>query len=176
MQLSSVKFSRVWAMPTADTFSSPPIGEMVRRYLALSKVSVDPFARNKKWATYTNDLNPGTEAEWHMDAEDFLRMLHERNVRCDLGILDPPYSPRQISECYKAAGVKCGMKETQNASLYARVKKALSEILTEDSIALSFGWNTAGMGKKYGFQPVEYMICDHGGAHNATLCLAEKKI
>lgn len=57
-----MKFSRVWAMPNHDTFSVKPIGEFVRRYLDASKVSVDPFARNKQWATYTNDLDPNTSA------------------------------------------------------------------------------------------------------------------
>lgn len=62
-------------MPSADTFSVKPIGEFVRRYLAASTVSIDPFARNKRWATHTNDLNPKTGAEYHMDAEAFLKHL-----------------------------------------------------------------------------------------------------
>ena len=173
--LGWASFSRVWAMPSADTFSVPPIGAMVQRYLKASKTSCDPFARNKRWATHTNDLNPKTEAEHHMDAEDFLRMLAAQGVRCDLAILDPPYSPRQISECYQEAGIKCGMKETQNAALYSRVKNAMAEVLTDDAIVLSFGWNSAGMGQKHGFEQIEIMLVCHGGAHNDTICLAERK-
>ena len=168
-------FSRVWAMPSADTFSVPVIGEMVKRYLATAKVSCDPFARNKRWATHTNDLNPKTEAEHHMDAEAFMVMLAEKGVKCDVAIFDPPYSPRQISECYKEAGITVGMKETQNAALYARMKSALLSILTPDAIVLSFGWNSAGMGKKHGFEQIEIMLCCHGGAHNDTICLAERR-
>ena len=56
-------------MLNSDTFSVKPIGEFVQRYLKESKVSIDPFARNKRWATHTNDINPKTEAEHHMDAE-----------------------------------------------------------------------------------------------------------
>jgi|KBSSwiStaDraftv2_1062776.scaffolds.fasta_scaffold05365_15 Predicted SAM-dependent methyltransferases len=168
-------FSRVWAMPSADTFSVLPIGAMVQRYLKASKTSCDPFARNKRWATHTNDLNPKTEAEHHMDAEVFLRMLAAQGVRCDLAILDPPYSPRQISECYQEAGIKCGMKETQNTALYSRVKNAMAEVLTDNAIVLSFGWNSAGMGQKHGFEQIEIMLVCHGGAHNDTICLAERK-
>lgn len=58
MILTEPKFSRVWAMPNSDTFSVRPIGEFVHRYLCRSASSVDPFARNKDWATQTNDLNP----------------------------------------------------------------------------------------------------------------------
>jgi hypothetical protein len=148
---------------------------MVQRYLAQSRMSVDPFARNKRWATHTNDLNPKTEAEHHMDAEAFMVMLSGQGVKCDLAIFDPPYSPRQISECYKEAGIKVGMKETQNAALYARMKAALLPILSQDAIVLSFGWNSAGMGKKHGFEQIEIMLCCHGAAHNDTICLAEQR-
>lgn len=162
-------------MPSADTFSVPVIGEMVKRYLATAKVSCDPFARNKRWATHTNDLNPKTEAEHHMDAEAFMMMLAGKGVKCDLAIFDPPYSPRQISECYKEAGITVGMKETQNAALYARMKSALLPILTPDAIVLSFGWNSAGMGKKHGFEQIEILLVCHGAAHNDTICLAEQR-
>ncbi len=167
--------SRVWAMPSADTFSVPPIGDFVRKYLDDAIESCDPFARNKRWATHTNDLNPKTEAEHHMDAEDFLRLLVTRGVKCDVAIMDPPYSPRQISECYKEAGLTVGMKETQNAALYARVKAALMEVLTDDAVVLSFGWNSAGMGLKHGFEIVEVLMVCHGAAHNDTICLAERR-
>lgn len=163
-------------MPSADTFSVPPIGEFVKRYLAASRISIDPFARNKLWATHTNDLNPNTEAEHHMDAEDFLAVLDLQGVKADLGILDMPYSPRQISECYKEAGLKVGMAQTQNAALYSRVKNAFAEVLTPEAIVLSFGWNSAGMGKQHEFEIIEVMLCCHGAAHSDTICLAERRI
>jgi hypothetical protein len=163
-------------MPSGDTFSVKPIGEMVKRYLKESNISVDPFARNKRWATHTNDLNPKTEAEHHMDAEAFMIMLAGQGVKCDLAIFDPPYSPRQISECYKEAGITVGMKETQNAALYARMKAALVPILAQDAIVLSFGWNSAGMGKKHGFEQIEILLCCHGAAHNDTICMAERRL
>jgi hypothetical protein len=59
-------------MPSGDTFSVAPIGAFVQKYLARSSVSVDPFARNNAWATYTNDINLKTSAQRHMDAEVFL--------------------------------------------------------------------------------------------------------
>jgi len=171
-----MKFSRMWAMPSADTFSIPPIGDFVRAYLSKSKVSVDPFARNKRWATYTNDLSPDTLAEYHMDAEVFLNMLAEHGVIADLVILDPPYSPRQISECYKGAGLDVGMKETQSAILYQRVRDAAIKVCSDSAVVLSFGWNTVGMGERHDFEKIEIMLCCHGGAHNDTICLAERRM
>lgn len=172
------KFSRTWAMPNGDTFSVPPIGAFVQKYMVGRNLSVDPFARNKNWATYTNDLNPNTSAQRHLDAEEFLNLLSAEglNGKFELAILDPPYSPRQISECYKEAGITVGMKDTQNAALYARVKAALAPLMAPLSVVLSFGWNSAGMGKKYGYEPIEYLLVAHGGAHNDTICLAETNI
>ena len=159
-------------MPTADTFDCKPMGEFVRRYL--QGVSVDPFARNKRWATHTNDLNPETEAEYHMDAEKFLKMLgnDSNRVKADCIILDPPYSPRQISECYAAAGLKAGMKDTQNAALYARVRRAARALCKPGTVVLSFGWNSAGMGEQ--FERIETLLVAHGGAHNDTICVADR--
>jgi len=173
---NGLQFSRQWAMPDADTFSIAPIADFVRKYLKQSKVSVDPFARNKQWFTHTNDLNPATLAHHHMDAQAFLEMLKNQGVKADLVIFDPPYSPRQISECYKSVGMEVGMQETQSAVLYQRVRDAIAPICTDDAVVLSFGWNSVGMGKKHRFDQIEIMLCCHGGAHNDTICLAEKKL
>lgn len=109
-----------------------------------------------------------------MDAEAFLKMLAAQSVKADLVIFDPPYSPRQISECYKSIGLEVGMKETQSALLYQRVRDAIVPVTTDYAIVLSFGWNTVGMGKRHGYEQIEIMLCCHGGAHNDTICLAER--
>ncbi len=171
-----MKFSRVFCMPCADTFSIKPIREFVGRYLAESKVSIDPFARDKLLATYTNDLCPNTKVVHHMDAEDFCKMLAAEGVSADLGLFDPPYSPRQISEVYKSVGREVGMAGTQNGALYRRVRDALDSLIKPGGIVLSFGWNSAGMGIKRGYQIKEIMLVAHGGGHNDTVCVAEEKL
>lgn len=159
-------------MPNAATFSIKPIGEFVQSYLAPSKVSVDPFARDRAWATYTNDINPNTAAQSHQDAEVFLKGLA---ISADLGIFDPPYSPRQISEHYKAAGREVTSEDTQNARLYKRTRDALDAIMAPGGIVLSFGWQSAGMGIGRGYELIEVMLVSHGGGHNDTICIAERK-
>lgn len=171
-----MKFSRVWAMPSPDTFTIAPIREFICHYLAASKLSVDPFARNCLFASYTNDLNPNTTARFHMDAGEFLIKLANDGLKFDLVIFDPPYSPRQISECYKGIGLACGTSETQNAVLYKRVRDALLPVLAPKAVVLSFGWNSSGMGIKRGFEIEEIKLVAHGGAHNDTICLAERRI
>lgn len=169
-----IKFSRFWAMPSSNTFDVPPISEFVRKYLRESKISIDPFARNTRWATYTNDLNPETHAEYHMEALEFLAMLKEKKVQADLVIFDPPYSARQVAECYAQVGRKTSMQDTQGAS-WANWKKAISPLVVDGGIVLSFGWNSVGMGIKYNFDIQEIMLVSHGGVHNDTICMAEIK-
>ena len=168
-------FRREWAMPSADTFDIPPIAALVKRALITSSVSIDPFARNKLWATHTNDLNPKTNAEHHLDAVEFLRLLEGRGVKADLLIFDPPYAPRQIAECYQEAGKKVGMRDTQSARLYSECRDAAMPVLSENAIVISCGWNSVGMGKGRGFELVEILMVCHGGAHNDTIIVVEQR-
>ena len=109
---------RAWAMPSKHTFTIPPIAELLGRFPM--EEFVDPFAGWNSPARYRNDLNPEAPVEAHVDAEEFICTFSEI-----LGLLfDPPYSPRQISELYKGIGFKVGMKETQSAALYSRVRNA----------------------------------------------------
>ena len=80
-----------------------------------------------------------------------------------------------MSECYKKVGLDKGMGQSQNAALYKNTRDALIPLLSRDAIVLSFGWNSSGMGVKRGFEIIEILLCCHGGAHNDTICIAEKR-
>jgi len=170
-----VLIRREWAMASPDTFDVPQIGRFVWKYLRRAKVSVDPYARNKRWATHTNDLNPATAAEHHMDATDFLRKLHVEGVRADLVIIDPPYSPRQVKECYDSIGQKMEQDDALLGKVRAELKKAIYDVLSSHGIVLTFGWNTVGMGRNLGFEQIEILLVCHGSDHNDTICLAERR-
>lgn len=162
-------------MPTADTFECEPIKAFVQRWQASSRIIIDPFARNSA-ATYTNDINPNTKAQQHMDARDWLDWLCAQQVRGDLIRLDPPYSPRQISECYAEIGQPCTMADTQNGAFYKQVRDAAMNVLAPGAVVLSFGWNSTGMGRDRGFRMEEILLVCHGGAHNDTICIAERRV
>lgn len=171
-----IAFGRAFAMPSRDTLSIPEIGRWAKTHLATCDHIVDPFARNCRIAHLRNDLDPASAAEWHLDAEEFLGRMRAEGTVFDGAIFDPPYSPRQISEVYASVGREVGMEGTQNGALYRRVRDALDHVMAPGSIVLSFGWNTAGMGKGRGYEPYEILMVHHGGAHNDTLCLAERKL
>jgi hypothetical protein len=163
-------------MPTGDTFDCPPIGSFVRRWMNGSKVSVDPFARNKRWATWTNDLNPNTQAEYHMDALDFLRMLKEKQVAADFVLFDPPYSPRQIKELYDGFGWRMPQEAVQRTHGWSAERNVINRLVNMGAICLSFGWDSMGMGTKRGWKLEEVMLVCHGAGHSDTICIAERKV
>ena len=171
----TVRFTRHFAFPSEDTFDITPIGELVKRYLRNAGISIDPFARNKRWATYTNDLNTSTAAEYHMDSADFLEKLASEGVKADLVLFDPPYSPRQIKECYDGIGLKMQTEDAWRTNGWKRERRAIGELLNIGGHVLSFGWHSNGIGRYYGFKIVEMLIVCHGWGHNDTLCLVEEK-
>ena len=172
-----MRFSRTRSIPSADTFDIPPIGEFVKSYLRQSKISIDPFARNKAWATYTNDLNPETSAEYHMPADEFLQTLKDKGVVADLVIFDPPYSRRQVKEVYDGVGMHFTNDDSQYySSNWKNERTIINEILAVGGHVLSFGWNTSGMGSFDNFVEQEILIVCHGGSRYDTLCIAEKKM
>lgn len=172
-----IKMRRVWAMPSEKTFSIPDIRALVKTYLAQSVVSIDPFARNKRWATYTNDLSPETGAEYHLDAYTFLVQLRDEGVQADTVLFDPPYSRNQVKSVYQSVGRHYGIEDSQDHSgNWRKERDVINEIIIPGGHVLSFGWNTSGMYKARGFEIVEILLVNHGGAHNDTICTVERKI
>lgn len=170
--------SHTTAGPNAWTFKIKPIAALVEAYVGDGTGWVDPFAGKNSPAEWTNDHNPEMPAKWHMDAEDFCKMmakdkgLYGRPVR---GVLfDPPYSYRQITEHYKTLGLKATQLDT-STNFYNRVMNAICDSIMVGGIAISFGWNSNGFGKNRGFIPVEYLVVGHGQHHNDTIVTVEVK-
>lgn len=167
-----MKITREWAMPSGNTFSIKPIYRFISKYLKQNIISIDPFANKNRLAKITNDLDPDMGAEYCMDAIDFLKMLDFESV--DLILFDPPYSPRQVSECYKKLGKTVNMQTTQN-SFWSNMKDEIVRITKPSGIVLCFGWNSQGIGLKRGFEMQEILLVAHGGNHNDTICTMERK-
>ena len=164
--------NREWAMPNKNTFRIKPIQEFINRNLVEGKI-IDPFANNNKIATITNDLDKQYNTDYHLDALEFLKLFDNNSI--DMVLYDPPYSPRQVSECYKKLDRTVNIKTTQS-SYWSEHKKEISRIVKKGGVVLSFAWNSGGIGKKYGFEVKEILLVAHGGWHNDTICTAEIKI
>lgn len=166
-------------MPNHNTFSIKPINRLIVSYMDTNSRWIDPFSRNSpqdiRQSCVTNDLSLEFEADYHMEALDFMSLMLEEGRLFDGVLFDPPYSPRQISECYKGVGRKVHTTDTQS-SFYGDRKNIAAKLIKHGGYAISFGWNSGGMGKKNGFEIVEIMLVAHGGAHNDTICTVERKV
>ena len=167
-----MNIKRVWCMPNSNTFSITPIRNLLDRYMQDNIMSIDPFSNISKIAKITNDLNPEYNTDYHMDAIDFLKMFDNESI--DIVLYDPPYSLRQVSECYKGVGREVTMETTQ-ASWNSKHKAEIKRILKPSGLCLCFGWNSNGIGSS-DMEMIEILLVAHGGQHNDTIVTVERKI
>ncbi|MFQ5788615.1 MAG: site-specific DNA-methyltransferase, partial [Thermodesulfobacteriota bacterium] len=118
--MNNIKIERVWAMPNKRTFQIPPIKKLIKDEIPDNYEVIDPFP-----------------FEYFEDATDYLKRVPSFHY----GLFDPPYSPRQLKECYKGKG-----EYDTKASTWSNWKDLMAEKVTKKCI--SFGWNTCGLGKK----------------------------
>lgn len=144
--------NRVWAMPNKNTFSILPIKRIIDKY------------KNGDW------LDP-FPYPYKEDALIFLKK-YKNNV-VDGVLFDPPYSPRQLSECYKNLGM--ALHDTKS-SVWSNWKNEIARVIKFNGLCMSFGWSTNGLGLTRGFEIVEILLVAHGGNHNDTIVTVERKI
>ena len=168
----SIRIERIWSMPNKNTFEIPPIKALLEEEVDLSKYWIDPFANRNKIASVTNDLNLEYDTDYHLDALDFLKLFEDASV--DGVLYDPPYSPRQVSECYNDVGYTVTW-DTTKASFWGNHKREISRIVKIGGKVITFGWNSGGIGYKYGFEIERILLVPHGGWHNDTICTVEVK-
>ena len=167
-----IRIERIWSMPNKNTFEIPPIKTLLKEEVDTSKYWIDPFANRNKIASVTNDLNREYDTSFHLDALDFLKIFADASV--DGVLYDPPYSPRQVSECYRGVGYTV-TQDTTRASFWGNHKREISRIVKIGGKVITFGWNSGGIGYKYGFEIERILLVPHGGWHNDTICTVEVK-
>jgi len=165
--------NRVWAMPNKWTFQIKPIAELLARYVGDGKGWIDPFAGMFSPAEFTNDLNPEAKAQYHLDALEFLKTLRGSYKGV---IFDPPYSPRQVKECYNSIGKHMEQDDALLGYKRGQYHKAVSPLIELNGIAISCGWNSVGMGDSNVWEIVEILLVCHGSDHSDTIVTVERKV
>ena len=107
-----------------------------------------------------------------VDALEFLSTFSDNSV--DGVLFDPPYSLRQLKECYNNLGRYITGDESR--TIYTKWKDAISRVIKPGGKCISFGWNTNGLGKGRGFEIERILLVAHGGGHNDTLVTVERKM
>ena len=62
------------------------------------------------------------------------------------------------------------------SSVWSNWKEEIARVVSPGGIVLSFGWNTVGIGKSRGFEIEDILLVSHGGMHNDTICMKERKL
>lgn len=65
--------------------------------------------------------------------------------------------------------------DTTKASFWGNHKREISRIVKIGGKVITFGWNSGGIGYKYGFEIERILLVPHGGWHNDTICTVEVK-
>lgn len=148
-----IKITRKWAMPNKRTFTIKPIWEIIEKYRNFTGLTLDPFPYPYK--------------------EDCLEYLKRyESGSADVVLFDPPYSPRQLKECYDNQGM---VLHDTKSSVWANWKNVIAEKIKVGGLCLSFGWSSQGLGINRGFEIIEILLVAHGGNHNDTIVTVERK-
>lgn len=174
-----MEINREWAMPNSKTFKIKPIKEIIQKYTNGVELVLDPFANECSIKEFvncerfiSNDLDKQFNTNFHLEAQDFMSLFDDNSV--DVVLFDPPYSGRQVKECYEKLGKTVTMADT-NSGYFTKFKKQIGRILKPNGICITCCWNTNGIGKKYGFEIIEILDVAHGSSHNDTLVTVERK-
>ncbi len=168
-----MKIERKWAMPNKWTFTIKPIRELLEDEITDGEWC-DAFAGENSPAHITNDLNEKMNADYHMDALEFLRMLQSDSY--DGVIHDPPYSITQAKQCYEGYGMEQLKIKPTMMNYWSECKNEMARILKPGGKAICFGWNSMGLGKNRGFEMTRILLVPHGGSKNDTICTVEVKL
>lgn len=95
----------------------------------------DPFARNCPWASHTNDIDPETRAESHIDALLWLESLETEYF--DYVLFDPPFSKRQAEEKYNGH-----VNVYTDPGYVAKCFQQIARILKNGGKVLKLGYNS----------------------------------
>lgn len=163
-----MRIDRVWSMPHKWTFSIPNISKLLSE--EMTGVWLDPFAGETSPAQIRNDIREEAKAEFHLDALEFLNLQKDNSA--DGVLFDPPYS---VEQCLRRYTPK--FKGTAGrAEYWAKCKNEIGRVIKKSGKAISFGWDSTGIGQKRGFEIQRILLVCHGACHNDTIVTVEKKV
>lgn len=171
-----LKIDRAWAMPNRKTFSISHIAKLLEDEMG-GGLWLDPFAGASRYpvdrSVVTNDFNPKYDTDYNLESLEFLAMF-TTGVAAGV-VLDPPYSVRQIKECYEGVGLEVTSNLTRS-DWWTHRKREIARVVRIGGKVISFGWNSGGIGKGLGFEKRRILLVAHGGVHNDTICVVEVRV
>jgi len=168
-----MRIERIWAMPNKWTFTIKPIKELLEEEVT-DGLWCDPFAGKNSPAQIKNDLNPEMDTTHHLEALDFLKLMETEKF--DGVLYDPPYSPRQVKECYDSIALSgWGGKWDGRTTFWSKTMDECARILKPGGKLICCGWTSMGGAKSRGFELQRILLVPHGGRKNDTIVTVDLK-
>lgn len=131
-------------------------GGVVRLIHPISTCSVDH-----------NDINPTLLREGDLERDAFDLVGWADMEQCyDTVIFDPPYSAHQAVVSYNMGPRKQRVSHARDVVEY---------VLRPGGRVISLGWSSTGMSTSRGFDKEALALVNHGGSHNDTIVLSERR-
>ena len=182
-----IKMTHTITNISSEPFSNPHIRKVIDRvmnevlYNTCGNATLcDPFARESFTTQLpnciTNDLNQDFNTDFNLEFKEFAYTIQERGFSIDLLLFDPPYSLRQLKDCYDGVGKDLELWQTQN--MWKVGKDVLASMMPVGSYAISLGWTTAGFGKNRGFEKTEIHVFEQAAREDrySLLVTVERKV
>jgi len=164
--MSDIKFTYLKQPPSKFTFDMPKLkrwvedrceGKVLNLFAGKTMLGIDELR---------NDICIDMPAHYHLEVEEFIKMAVEKGLKFDTVILDPPYNSRKSREKY----------EGRYIGSFTKIKDILPQIITENGLVITFGYDTVGMSKSRGIEKIEICIICHNGDYQDTLGVMERRI
>ena len=158
---------RFFEMPNIHTFQMPKLRKWMLQWMQGEVLNV--FAGETKLKEYPgkiiyNDINPNFKCDCHFDVSEIAE--HFAAESFDTILFDPPYTHFQGVHYYEG-------KLCRDIN---RAKAQCDILLKHGGIAISFGYNSTGFGKKNGFKKKAILLVNCGAGHNDIIVTVERKI
>lgn len=72
--------------------------------------------------------------------------------------------------------LECIYHKKKTQSYWSNLKKEIGRVVKKNGRVISFGWNSGGIGQKYGFEIQRILLVPHGGQHNDTIVVLDQKV
>lgn len=161
--INRIDFTYLAQPPKRYTFQQPKLKEWTERWCKGKVLNLFAGIVELDVDEFRVDIDKNMPADWYGDAYDFVSTT---DVRFDTIILDPPYNLRKSREKYGGRYI----------GSFTKIKNILPRILNKNGYVIHYGYSSVGMSKSRGFEKVAICLVCHGGDHNDTICLVERKI
>jgi hypothetical protein len=165
-EASRLSFTYLMQPPKRYTFEMPKLKQWIEQQCKGKTLNLFAGKTLLKVDETRVDMDKTMPADYHMEAEAFVNYAIQNNLKFDTIVLDPPYNLRKSREKYQGRYI----------GSFTKIKNLLPQILNDNGLVITLGYDTVGMAKCRGFKKKAICLICHSGDHNDTLCLVEQKI